>query len=709
MFKFSLLASAGMAVSLTAFAQDEDPNRRLNTIKVEGTKMEQSLFDVPDSVAVVTAEEISRAPVSDLYDIIGRIPNVTPAFGEQGFAIRGIDQRGVGGGGNGNTLTVYVDDAPLGNQTTFFGPTGSWDVGQVEVFRGPQSTNFGRNALAGAIYIKTQEPTYEPELKVRAEVADYDTYQISAAGGMALIEDKLAFRLSGDYRESQGFIENVFLDQPADETELSNLRAKLLFEPTENLRIVTTTTYAENFGGEDTIDPASGFRPEANYDVDGREGTETFLQSVNAEWDFAPGWSLQSITSFQTTDYVRIEDYDVTPLPVAVLDRTGEDEALSQEVRLKYQGEKLSGVLGLYYVDAERGFDDSLVLPASILSPAIPSSILISRTSFFGSEEQNFAVFADGEYALTDGIDLLFGLRYDHEDGTITSNTDTKIITDIPPGFEFLRAYEGIANENTSADFSTFLPKVGLQWAAGATTNVAFVIQQGYRAGGSEIDVVTSQVNDFDPEYLLNYELSTRSVFMAGRLQWNNNIFYGDWTDQQVPVPIDPTIPNFTLTVNAGESSLYGFETDLSWDAGNDLLMYGSLGYVKTEFEDFPVTTPVPGNLSGNEFPFAPNWSANFGFDKRHANGVFYGTDVNYLDSMFSDNENLPQNELDPVVLVNARLGYEFNETYRVTLYARNLFDEEYYSFINRDATTGAGTARLGDPQVIGLRFDATL
>ena len=96
--------------------------------------------------------------------------------------------------------------------------------------------------MAGAIYIRTRDPEFDPDFRARLEVAEADTYQISAAGGTAIIDDKLAFRLAGDYRESKGFITNTFLNEDADTSELSNIRGKLLFKPTENVRIVTTHT-----------------------------------------------------------------------------------------------------------------------------------------------------------------------------------------------------------------------------------------------------------------------------------------------------------------------------------------------------------------------------------------------------------------------------------------------------------------------------------
>ncbi len=719
MFRTTLAASVGVLIASGAFAQEADDEARLGTIIVQGTKFEQSLMEVTDSVSVVTAEEIEREPIADLYDVVERIPNVTAAFGEQGFAIRGVDQRGIGGGGSGLTITTYVDDAPLGNQTTFFGPTGSWDVQQIEVFRGPQSTNFGRNALAGAIYIRTRDPEFTPDFRVRAEIAEVDTYQISAAGGGAIIDDKLAFRLSGDYRESEGFITNTFLNEPADASELSNIRGKLLFTPTENLRIVTTTTYAENFAGEDlvSIGETDTINTEVAYNRAGREGTETFLNAVNLEWDINDLWQLQSITTHQSTDYLRIEDFDTTPADLGFLDRTGTDEALSQELRLKYSGDRLQALVGLYYVDTENSFTDDFVISATILNPAL-AGLLIGRDSVFETEAQNYALFVDGEYELNDRFSVLFGARYDSEEASERGATNTAFIPGIPPGLPeeidaALRSAEGQDASFTEADFEAFLPKLGVQLAIAEHTNVAFVVQQGYRAGGSELSVIDGSITDFDPEFLTNYEFSTRSTLLDGSLRINTNVFYGDWQDQQVPVPIDPVAPTFTRTENAGASTLMGFETEIDYSYDDSLDLYGSLGYVDTEFEDFEFPDPetgVPVVLSGNTFPFAPEWSLNAGFAKFHDMGAFYGLDVSYRSEVFSTNENESFNTVDGYTIVNARLGYEFNDHSRATVYVRNLFDEEYQTFLNREFSGDVfvdGTARNGDPRVVGVRLEA--
>ena len=703
MKSLALLVSASLLAIAGASAQEAtETESRQDVVIVKGQKIDQALTDVAASVEVVTAEEIAREPVSDVYDIVERIPNVTTSFGDLGFAIRGIDQRGVGGSGRGQTLTVYVDDASLGNYTTFFGPLDSWDLGRVEVYRGPQSTNFGRNALAGAIYVRTQDPTYEPDFKARLEAGKYETYQVAAAGGGAIIEDKLAYRVSGQYRESDGFIENIYHDEAADPTEVTSGRLKLLFEPTEAISILSTTSYTENFAGEDGVPAVGAFDREANYDVLGREGTETFLQSINATWRISDQVELQSITAYQTTDYTRLEDYDVTPAPISSLDRVGEDQSISEELRLKYQGDKLQAVLGAYYTDASTDYTDSYSLPLSFVYPQLPVDNLVSREAYIKYGAENYAFFLDGEYDLSDTLSVLFGVRYDNETQTNDGVADTQILGTLPPLppeiLALLESQTGVIEEYSQTEYDAFLPKLGLRWAATPETTLAFVVQKAYRAGGSEISALDASLNYYEPEYLWNYEASSRSVFMDGRLRWNNNIYYADWTDQQVSMPVSPLTPNIYTTLNAGESTIYGFETDLSYQVSSAVSVYGAAGYAHTEFDEFL-------NFEGNSFPFAPEVTANIGFDYEGDGPVFGGLDISYQGSSYSDQENSPENENGERTLVNGRVGYKVSDNIRLSLIGRNLFDEDYYTFQNRDGL--GGFSRIGDPRVVSIRLDA--
>ncbi|MEO1043724.1 MAG: TonB-dependent receptor [Pseudomonadota bacterium] len=713
---------------VSAAGQDEQPLQLasvepLDQIVVYGTKVDRSLQDVTSSVAVATGEEILREPIIDLYDIIDRIPNVSSTFGGLGFSIRGVDQRGVAG--NGATLTVYVDDSPLSNQTTFFGPLDSWDLQQVEVYRGPQSTNFGRNSLAGAIYVRTQDPNYEWDAKLRGEVGNNGVWQTAVAVGGPIIEDKLAFRFAGNWRESDGFIDNTFLGEDADATELKTGRFKLLFEPIDTVKIISTSSYTENFAGEDVINPTNGMPGallnaenvdrEVAYDVPGEEGTETFIQSVNATWQVSERIELQSITTYQDTDYTRIEDFDTTPAPIAALDRVGSDEAWSEEFRIKYAGDRFSGVLGFYFFDNEEGFNDEFIIPGSFVSSIIPSTVLVSRVSNLTTSTTNYAGFLDGEYALTDDLDLLFGLRYDYEETENVAEAITDIANPpIPDGFEFLTSLLGTSVEATDASYDAWLPKAGVRWDATSNATLSFVVQRAYRAGGSIINTVTGEVEDYDPEYLWNYELSARTEFLDGRLVWNTNVYYSDWTDQQVNESLPPPLEDFARTINAGESTLYGVETDISYQLTDIVQVYGGVGYSVAEFDDFnnadfddalPVSEANQPNFNGNRFPLAPELSLNAGVDVQHPTGLFGGVDVNYQSDFYTGIENFDVNKSGERTLVNARLGYEVRDGVRLSAYVRNALNEDFYTFLQR-SEIGAESSRLGDERTYAVRLD---
>ncbi|MEM8937179.1 MAG: TonB-dependent receptor, partial [Pseudomonadota bacterium] len=234
---------------------DGGKNTEREVIIVLGQKRVKNYFDVTSSVSVTTGEEIEREPLTDLYDVIDRIPNVNrDTQGDTlGFAIRGIRETGPARAGDGPLITVFVDDAPLNGAGSGLGPTGAWDLEQVEVYRGPQSTNFGRNSLAGAVYLRTKDPSYDWDLKARAEIGNYGQRWGAIAFGGGIIDDKIAFRVAADYRETQGFTFNPLLGSFNDNTELWNTRLKLRFDPADDLSIITTTTYAENLGGPSAI------------------------------------------------------------------------------------------------------------------------------------------------------------------------------------------------------------------------------------------------------------------------------------------------------------------------------------------------------------------------------------------------------------------------------------------------------------------------
>jgi len=129
-----------------------------NDIIITGEKLSRRLQDTPTSVAVTSAQDIDDQNLRNFYDIAQRTANITTTFQNSGFTIRGIANTNVTGVGTSDLATVYLDGSPL-PRVALSGPLDLWDIDSVEILRGPQSTLQGRNALAGAVIIKTTDPS----------------------------------------------------------------------------------------------------------------------------------------------------------------------------------------------------------------------------------------------------------------------------------------------------------------------------------------------------------------------------------------------------------------------------------------------------------------------------------------------------------------------------------------------------------------------
>jgi len=193
----------------------------LGTIILTGQKTDRSLQDTDASVAVIRPDEGAAAGADDLLQAAERIPNVGLFAGERGISIRGIGQTGFGFGETNFGLTrspsdliaTYIDGIPV---STYAGPTAFWDVGQIEILRGSQSTLLGRGSLGGAVVIETNKPSFERESAARVTVGTNGTRGISVMTGGAIVPEVLAFRLTLDGQTTEGFNDNLTLGQAED-------------------------------------------------------------------------------------------------------------------------------------------------------------------------------------------------------------------------------------------------------------------------------------------------------------------------------------------------------------------------------------------------------------------------------------------------------------------------------------------------------------
>ncbi|MEM0928723.1 MAG: TonB-dependent receptor [Pseudomonadota bacterium] len=728
-------------------------------IIVTGTKSNLTLQETSTSVSVFTREAIEEQVLIDIEDILLRAPNVsTSGIGTlNALSIRGVSLGGVGGSGTGATVNVYVDGAP-NSFTSNQSAANLWDVAQVEVLRGPQSTVQGRNALGGAVIVRTADPEYDFGVDARVRAGNEEQRQYSGAVTGPIVDNQLAFRLAADYREIDfGVLNTTDGSSRSRFQEALTLRGKLLFEPEaiDGLRVKLTGSYVDTeFGDFNTVfasDPVAtvtdnvpSFIPGVfdDFDIFGTEtsgqggiarfeANEVWRTIVDVEYAVSDNWTINALGSFEDVE---------RETTFGVADSLTDGETYQAELRANFDYGRLSGWVGAYYFEEET-VSQAIITgsPEDFFIPTSPRGGIVQTNSTSTTTTENYAFFGDLTYALNERWEVNVGARLDFEDfsdtgqvGTVTQDPPDCIIDpNVPLPFAGLPCAAIFPVQNSdpiSADFSAFLPRGSITYNFDEDRSLAFIVARGYRAGGAFIRNVVSDTGQitgfsqeqFDPEYLTNFELAFRSLWLDERLRVNANVFYSDWEDQQVTV-VGPSgfFDDFDIE-NAGQSTLYGAEFDIAMRVTPDLDLFASLGLVETEFDDFPFVRSVSpdgdpqfANLDGNAFNSAPNVTAAVGFAYEHPSGFFLTSNAAYTGRQYSDVENFDIEKADDFVLVNGRFGYR-HEFFDISLFANNLFDDRFVTsqnIVNVNTNTGVvdpiGNPRfvVNDPRLWGIEM----
>jgi len=740
--KIMLCLSLASAVYSTNLLAENTLNETIETIVVTGQKIDRSLKETPNSVAVLTSKDIEKLNVQNVADIFNVIPNVSGDF-NQGFTIRGINAFNVSGGGNSFLTSMYLDGAPLPYRVVRSGALSVWDLSQVEVFRGPQSTLQGRNALAGAIMLRTQDPTYEYSAKGKVTLGEHGQKEFAVAGGGALIDDMLAFRLAIEDKSLDGDIDNITRGETQNDEDNQTIRAKVLFEPTETIDALLTMTSSEaEFGPQWALFNYgnSPYDREVWNNSHIFEKTDTDIYNLEISWEINDQWSFDSVTTYSDSEYRYNWDGDMTAVQV-VEDNAyvRNDETFSQEFRFTYESESIQAVTGIYVsklevddkASGERflSFADIGLPPlevlltapaeyggfglppefAAMVVPLYPDidPVILGLNSSLEQEVETFAVYGDLTWKITDQFNLLAGLRYDEEEQKNGSQSLYSINNVMPdpntlpaPINQIVAGINGTLNgmaESASgvepvadANFDAWLPKIGFSYHVNDAMTTSFIYQRGYRSGGVGTNIAKQDIYTYDPEYTDNYEFSFRSVWQDGKLMVNTNVFYTEWSDQQISIQLS-TASFDNETINAGESNIKGFETEVFYYPTDALSITAGVGLAKTEFDKFDYVVQSTGetkDLAGRSFEDSPEWTANIAINYDFGNGFSSGVNANYkgdsyayldpetsLDSAKYAIDSDPKN--DSRVLINANAAYKW-DNYQVRFDVRNLLDEEY-------------------------------
>lgn len=719
-----------------ASAQGNEP-RPVDEIIVTSQKIERSLQDTMESVAIVDAQQIDAQSMFDLRDIFNQTANAFETFNNEGFGIRGVTNNSSStGGGSGELGTLYIDGVAFFGFASRFGPKELWDIEQVEILRGPQSTNVGRNALIGAVSLTTKAPDPgEFDAAVRLEAGNAGTF--GAEGMVNLpVSDTAAFRFSAETREMDGFNRNqtIPLDN-YDARSNDTFRGRFLIEPSEQLSIGVTAQYAETERGQQIyradLVPLESRISSANLEA--FENYEALSAALDIGYDFNDNVSLRSITSMLDGSYERFDDDDEGPGGGnAFRGREVEDDNVAQELRLNFAFEGVNGVAGIYFADVGLVNNTSALTNIAVSNfPQVPPQLLpfyppvLEIDGFIPSDQDttNFAFFTEWEFQVADAWRLTAGFRYDNEEQDFITNTQNSLApgSELPDPIEsgmiadmqfpgsgpavaagvaavngiLLGLLEPTDNSRENTTYEAFLPQLGVTYEFTDNVSASFFYKRGYRAGGVDISLAGAR-SDYDPEFLDNYELSLRSLLNNGRTVLNANLYFGDWSDQQVS--ICPQGLFSCVTENAGESEISGAEIEVRHTFSDSFSAFLSVGLSDTEFTNFQ--SDQSGDLTGNDFAFSPDTTGAIGGQWWITNEIALGGSVSYQSESWSDTQNTI--ELDDRTLVDLNLRYQ-TERFSVIAYGKNLTDEFYLISDGAGLDVDSRIVTAGFPRTYGV------
>ncbi|WP_160109757.1 TonB-dependent receptor [Pseudomonas izuensis] len=681
--KTTIALAVGSAVCLStgAWAAGESGTMELAPVTVTGEKINRSLEKTQSSVVVVTEQQLREKADHDLIDVFARTPGVYNQAGNENWGIRGVPVSGFDDQGpatlNG-AVSVFVDGAVQPNRALTLSPIPLWDVEQVEVFLGPQSTTQGRNSLAGAVVIQTKNPTFVPSFSAQTNVGNYGERGAAVAGGGSIVDDKIAGRIAVDYQEGDGYIDNVFLNDDANPTRTSNVRGKLLVLPNDDLDVLLTYAHDEHRQGDNSVMRQND--KVRYYDVS--SNTKAFdnlkQDTVSAKIDYRlnDDWSLTSLTANTSSDYSARLDFDQEAIDNDVILRKQDGDLFSQELRLNYSSDTVKSFVGAYYGHNTNNFHDKLLFDNEL-----------GGTTKGDTTIENKAVFGEINWTFAPRWTLITGLRYDHE----TNDTDIDQDDFSSPG-------------NVSKSFDAVLPKLGINYELAANQYLGFMVQKGYRGGGVNVRAGGGH-EPYDPEYTTNYELSYRGSFFDQTLRTRANLYYTDWKDQQVSV-LDPDT-QFAHIFNAGRSDIKGLEVFVEKDFTEQLTLNLGAAVTDGKYKDF--VTGDGRDMSGQDFLFSPKYKMSVGGTYRWNDRLTLNTDVIWQSTAPSEFEFddagqvIGERKSDNYWLVNFNSEYKLTKNVAVSGFVKNAFDKEYVTN-NRSGDI----VDVGAPRTVGLvlRYD---
>ena len=784
LYRFAAVALSS-GVALSAFAQSGAPGTSNNAqgnqaangveeIVITSRRREEIAQEVPIPVTVVNGGLVADSGGFNVNRIKELIPSVQLYSSNPrntALSIRGQGTTfGLTNDGIDPGVGYYIDGVffarPAITTLDFL------DIERIEVLRGPQGTLYGKNTTAGAFNVTTRKPEFDSSAQLEASTGNFDYVQLkgTVTGGLT---ENVAGRLSFTSSERDGTLKNIRTGEDVNNLENWSARGQLLWNvnDTTEARLVAELSrqapngYAQVFAGSvrnkrseyrqfESIIAALGYNPPRDpfdrlidHNTKWRSGNDIGGASLNIDTELFGG-TLTSTTAWYFWDWRPSNDRDFLGLNALQLSEAPSDhEQVTQEFRWAGEiNERVSGVFGLFAVqqslesdpvhreelgpDQWRFVSTTLASEAQWRTPGLLDGF--GTDSSPGLETFSAALFGQLDWALSDRLSLLTGLRVNYDEKEVDfQRTRSGGIPLATPALLALRNAQ-YSNQAFKADITddNVTGTLTLNYALQDNVNVYGTYSTGFKPvglnlGGLPTDAgrIMTELSIIKPEYVQHYELGVKTSPLPGA-SLNFVLYQTDIEDYQAQVQTADIAVNRGYLANAEEVQVRGFEVDGRLLLGN-FTFQAAYAYTDGKYVSF-INAPLPleevgspvafKDVSGGKLPGISRNAVSLGGEYVRPstlfgrNGEVFVALDSYYRSGFSSSPSPSQFlNVDGYALVNARLGFRADDSWSGFVWSRNLTDKDYFEQLLPGAgNAGHYAAVLGDPRTWGatVRYD---
>ena len=727
-----LLAAPAMAQDTAATKPESKKTTTLESVKVTARKREETLQEVPVAVTAFTADTLDKLNVQDLSDLSGKVPNLTI------YAARGSNTtitayiRGVGQSdplwGVDPGVGLYVDDVYLAR------PQGALldvlDVERVEVLRGPQGTLYGKNTIGGAIKYVTKGLSKDFGGFGSVTAGNYGQRDFKVGVGGSIGSEYLRGRISAARLSRDGFGENIRTGDQVSNKDIKVVRGQLGAYVTDNFDIQFAMDWMKDDSGvrgarllapnsnatANFLFPGlSAYKPmDSRYDV--RNGmpnvnyTRVDGVSMTMNYRANDNWTLKYVLAKRESDTETNIDFDTTPYPIADVKAFYNDQQVSHELQINYDGGGRSrGVVGLYAFNGEAG--------GRVLNNFF--GLLFGDTQGKVMTD-SFAVYADWTFDVTDKFSVDVGGRYTDEDKhAVVLNRSYSDGT-------FTKQTAVSANFDKTINFKNFSPKVSLDYQVSNDVLLYGLFSRGFKSGGYNIraqaTAVPRSADPFKDEQVDSFEIGSKMGLLDQTLFLNVAAFHNKYKDIQLSIftaydsngdgKDDAFFGDFT---NAGSATINGAEVEYQWLPTEHWAITGNLAWMDAKFDRYMFKGV--NIASQQKMTNAPDFSGAINLEWRTplANGgnLSARAGYSYQSKVVATTEIVK----DPITgavaspitqdgygLINANVTWRVNDAWSLSLAGTNLGNKEYRTTgYNLVSSLGVLTGFYGAPRQISL------